>query len=172
MLDLYLDPRDWEPLVERLKRQGRIERLEGWRKRRDGEPIYIVENLVGHVNDRGELYEIKGYVFDDTERKRAEQGLRESEQRLKLAQRAAQIGVFDWDIANDKSIWTKEFCTIFGMTPEDADHPSEAWQRIVLPEERVRVEQEFWAAAAERRPEFATEYRILRPGGASAGSST
>ena len=76
ILDLYLDPREREPLLERLKREGKIDRFEGWRKRRDGEPIYIVENLVGHVNDRGELHEIKGYIFDDTERKRAEQALR------------------------------------------------------------------------------------------------
>ena len=91
--------------------------------------------------------------------------LRESERRLKLAQQAAGIGVFDWDLTSDRSIWTEEFCTIFGLSPEDCDHPTEAWQRIVPPEERARVEQEFWAAVAERRPDFATEYRILRPGG-------
>ena len=65
VLDLYVDPGEREPLLERLKQQGKIERLEVWRKRRDGKPIYIVENLVGHFNERGELYEIQGYLFDD-----------------------------------------------------------------------------------------------------------
>ncbi len=93
ILDLYLDPRDRAPLLARLRQQQRIERLEVWRKRRDGARIYIVENLVGHFNELGELYEIKGYIFDDTERKRAEEALRELNATLedKVAQRTAEL---------------------------------------------------------------------------------
>jgi PAS domain S-box-containing protein len=93
MLDLYLDPQQRELLVARLRQEKRIERLEVWRKRREGESIYIVENLVGHFNERGELYEVKGYVFDDTERKRAEEALRELNTTLesKVAQRTAEL---------------------------------------------------------------------------------
>jgi PAS domain S-box-containing protein len=67
--DLYLDPGEREPLLERLRQQRKIERFEVWRKQRDGKRVYIVENLVGHFNERGELYEVLGYLFDDTERK-------------------------------------------------------------------------------------------------------
>jgi PAS domain S-box-containing protein len=70
ILDLYLDPRERQSLLERLKEEGKIERLEVWRKRRDGEPIHIVENLVGGFNEQGELYEIKGCLFEDTDRTR------------------------------------------------------------------------------------------------------
>ena len=44
-----------KPLVERLRQERKIERFEVWRKRRDGEPIYIVENLVGHFDDQGRI---------------------------------------------------------------------------------------------------------------------
>ena len=74
LLDLYVDRGEREPLLDRLKQQRKIERWEAWRKRRDGQPIYVVENLIGHFNDRGELCEIQGYLFDDTgasERKRS-----------------------------------------------------------------------------------------------------
>ncbi len=93
ILDLYPDPGEREPLVERLKQEGKIGRLEVWRKRRDGEPIHIVENLVGHFNDQGELYEIKGYMFEDTKRKRAEEALRELTATLesKVAQRTQEL---------------------------------------------------------------------------------
>ncbi len=84
ILDLYPDPGERESLLERLKQEGKIGRLEVWRKRRDGEPIHIVENLVGHFNDQGQLYEIKGYLFEDTDRKRAEEALREARDELEI----------------------------------------------------------------------------------------
>ena len=77
ILDLYPDPGERGPLLERLRQERKIDRLAVWRKRRDGEPVHIVENLVGHFNDQGELYEIKGYVSEDTERQRAERALGE-----------------------------------------------------------------------------------------------
>ena len=77
MLELYVDPRERQPLLETLRQQGKIEAFGASRKRRDGQPIHIVENLVGYFNDRGELFEVQGYVVDDTERRRAEEALRE-----------------------------------------------------------------------------------------------
>ncbi len=83
LLELYTDASEQDSLVETLRQQGKIERLEAWRKRRDGGLIYVVENLVGNFNDQGELYEIRGYVFDDTDRKQAEEALRESEAKFR-----------------------------------------------------------------------------------------
>jgi PAS domain S-box-containing protein len=77
IVDLYLDPRERQPLLERLQQEGKLERLEVWRRRRDGEPIYIVENVVGRFDEQGRLSAIKGYLFEDTQRKRAEEALRE-----------------------------------------------------------------------------------------------
>jgi PAS domain S-box-containing protein len=80
MFNLYVQPEEQDSILEALKRQGKLQGYEAWRKRRDGEPIHVVENLVGHFTDRGELYEIQGYIFDDTERKRAEEALLESKE--------------------------------------------------------------------------------------------
>lgn len=81
--ELYPDSKEREDLVRQVRQHGKVERFEAWRKRRDGAPIHVVQNLVGHFNEVGELYEIKGYIFDDTERQRAEDGLRKSEQRYR-----------------------------------------------------------------------------------------
>jgi PAS domain S-box-containing protein len=80
-LDLCVDLSERESMLESLKQQGKICRYEAWRKRRDGEPIYVVENIVGHFSDRGELFEMQGYIFDDTERKKAEIELQEAHDR-------------------------------------------------------------------------------------------
>jgi PAS domain S-box-containing protein len=93
IVDLYLDPRERRPLLERLKKEGKIERLEVWRKRRDGEPIYVVENIVGQFDEQGRLYEIRAYLFEDTQRKRAEDALRELTATLesKVARRTEEL---------------------------------------------------------------------------------
>ncbi len=93
IVDLYLDRGEREPLLERLKKERKIGHMEVWRKRRNGERIHVVENLVGHFDEQGELGEIKGYLFEDTERKRAEEALRELTATLesKVAQRTAEV---------------------------------------------------------------------------------
>lgn len=84
ILELYVDPSERPTLLDALKRHGKIEGYEAWRKRRNGDPIHVVENLVGHFNSQGELFEYQGYIFDDTERKKTAQALRKSEERFRL----------------------------------------------------------------------------------------
>ena len=54
---------------------------------------------------------IDGTCVDVTDRRRAEE-------RLAEAQRLAQIGSFDWDIARDEITWSREMYRIFGEDPE------------------------------------------------------
>jgi PAS domain S-box-containing protein len=84
IVDLYLDPAERAPLLERLRQEKRIDRFEVWRRRRDGTPIHIVENLVGQFDEHGRLHEIKGYLFEDTQRKRTEEQLAQSERHHRL----------------------------------------------------------------------------------------
>ncbi len=97
---LKANSRDWLELLERLKSEGRVEGREVSHRRRDGRIIHVVENVVAFFDADGRLTRIQGYVFDDTERKRAEEELRQAkadlEQRVEnrtaeLAQRAAQL---------------------------------------------------------------------------------
>jgi len=83
ILDLYEDPGDREALLLRLRQEGKIENQGRTRKRRDGTRIHVVENLVGRFDAGGELIEIQAYTYDDSERKRVEDALRESEERFR-----------------------------------------------------------------------------------------
>jgi two-component system cell cycle sensor histidine kinase/response regulator CckA len=76
---LFPDPERSKPLLALLKREGRLEHLETELRRRDGAAIYVVQNAVGTFDDRGNLVEIKGYMFDITERRRLEDQLLQSQ---------------------------------------------------------------------------------------------
>jgi PAS domain S-box-containing protein len=93
MPELYLDPGEQDSILAALRAQGKLAYYETWRKRRDGTPIHVVENLVGHFNDQGEVYEIQGYIFDDTDRKQAEEALRELNATLesRVAERTEEL---------------------------------------------------------------------------------
>ena len=76
--DLYEDPGDRDWLLARIRRERKVENEGRTRKRRDGTRIHVVENVVGHFGADGELIETQGYIYDDSERKRAEDALQEN----------------------------------------------------------------------------------------------
>jgi PAS domain-containing protein len=54
-------------------------------------------------------------IRDITERKHAEDSLRQSESSLAKAQRMAHLGNWDWDIQNNELFWSDEIYRIFGV---------------------------------------------------------
>mgnify|MGYP005832071645 CR=1 FL=1 len=83
ILELYEGPGDRELLLASLQKEGKIENQGRTRKRRDGTRIHVVENMVGRFDADGGLIEIQAYTYDDSERKRVEDALRESEERFR-----------------------------------------------------------------------------------------
>ena len=73
------NPGDRETTIQRLRKHKKLEHEEAELRRKDGKPVYVVESLYGTFDDQGTLLEIKGYIFDDTNRKRLEQQLRQSQ---------------------------------------------------------------------------------------------
>ncbi|MGE5295612.1 MAG: PAS domain S-box protein, partial [Solirubrobacterales bacterium] len=73
---------DWMMLMAAVREQGRVRRYEGRHRSFDGRDIYVVANVIGRFNEAGELTGVRGYVFDDTDRKLAEMVLHEANARL------------------------------------------------------------------------------------------
>ena len=64
------NPTDWINTIAQLKKERKIKGHQSKHIRQDGTIIHVIANLVGIFNDSDELIQIKGYVFDDTERKK------------------------------------------------------------------------------------------------------
>ena len=91
----------------------------------------------------------------EVERKRVEQALRVSEDRLRLSYLAAGIGVWEWCIATNEVYWSKEYREIYGL---DATAPPsfEAGIGVVVDEDRAAIEAAITLAIQDR-----IEYRSI-----------
>ncbi len=161
---LYFDQVERPILLARLKREGKIEHYQCVRRRKDGVLIHVIENKVATLNAAGEIVEIKGYIYDDSERKQAEEALQEKETRLRLAVQSGPIGIWDWDIVNNKLVWEESMYTLYGIRAEDFGGAYDAWSRTVHPDDLQYAENEIQAALRGER-EYAPEFRIVRPDG-------
>ncbi|HEX9081524.1 MAG TPA: PAS domain-containing protein, partial [Holophagaceae bacterium] len=101
---------------------------------------------------------------DITERRLAEADLQQAEERLRLATQAGRIGVWDWDVVQDRLFWDDSMYSLYGLRSEDFSGAYEAWAKSLLPEDRAYAEAETQAALQDGH-EYRLEFRIVRPGG-------
>ena len=102
-----------------------------------------------------------GIVHDVTERKRLEESLRESEERLRLAMSSGNVGFWDWDLKSGRITWARELAGIYGL-----DHAGsyEAFSSRVHPPDLAAIESERDAAIRNHKP-WDLEFRINLPSG-------
>jgi PAS domain S-box-containing protein len=113
---------------------------------------------------QGNLLSMIGTIRDITPTRQAEDALRLSDERLKLAVRAAGIGIWDWDIVENRLIWDESMFSLYGVRAEDFGGAYEAWVSTLHPDDRESATEDS-RAALEGGRELASCFRIVRPDG-------
>ena len=94
----------------------------------------------------------------------AQEALRESELRLRLAVEAGAMGIWDWDLRSGHVHWTDQLGRLFGLKPGEFDGRNESFYRRVHPEDHAGLEASI-AAARDRRIPHQHEFRVVWPDG-------
>ena len=132
-------------------------------QRADGSTIEAIVSVAIAHGERGEPLGI-AQVQDITRLRASEQELRASRKQLQEAERIADIGSWEWDVASDRTSWSPGLFRIYGLSPEEFDPTLGGGQRRVYPPDRAMV-AETLERALEERSGFSIEYRALRADG-------
>ncbi len=115
--------------------------------------------------DDGSVRGLIGIALDLTDRRRAEEALRLSDERFVLLGRATNDMAWDWDLETD-SMWRNEnLYTIFGYTADDMEPAGAWWELHIHPDERERVVKGLREAIARGDRFWSAEYRWQRKDG-------
>jgi PAS domain S-box-containing protein len=92
----------------------------------------------------------------------AHRGVRENEERLRLAMDVAQMAAWEWDLDANQVTWSTDPETLFGF-PAGSFGPDLRVTRALHPEDKPRVDDSLAAALAHGL--YECEYRVVRPSG-------
>ena len=156
-LNIWHDPIDRECLVKNLMTEGFVKNFESRFRGKNGQvKTALMSARVLELNQEKVILSI---TRDITERKRAEEALQDSEQRLTLALAAANEGLFDINVQTGDCIVSPEYARMLGYDPAEFHETNAAWRERLHPEEREAVCRIFEDYVAGRRDEYHVEYR-------------
>ncbi len=124
---------------------------------RDGHRFQALITNVPIVVD-GQITGVYGIARDITQRKHAEDHLRTTQERMRLASQMARLGSWEIDVQGDRVSWSEEVCAIFGLPPGTMPRRGDGL-RHYAPEYRERAHALFDACARDGTP-FDEELQI------------
>jgi len=139
--------------------------LEYCRTGPDGVVRYISISGVPVFDEEGRFKGYEGVGLNITERKRIEQDLRDRQEILDVAQKAARAVAFEWGTGTGEgqNRSSPDLEAMYGLPPGSYDGTCDSWKKLVFPEDFPVVN-----AAIERAAEtgdLAAEYRVVHPDG-------
>ena len=164
---LMVHPEDRERMQtedETPARPGEVITTEYRVVHRDGHTVWVRnESVVVEDDETGARY-WQGFMLDITEAKKAEEALRESEERYRLVARATDETIWDSDILADEQTWNGAVESMFGYPPEQRTSTS-WWKEHIHPGDRERILASVDAVLEGGGEVWSGEYRFRRADG-------
>ncbi len=130
----------------------------------DGSYANFEECGRAEFDTRGRLVRLWGMAANVTRRSHAEEALRQSEERLRLAIDAAELGTWDYNLATGQLRWNDRQLALMGTTADAFSGTDSDFYERVHPDDRDGVYQAVQRSYREN-VDFREEFRIVRPDG-------
>lgn len=113
-------------------------------------------------DETGKPARMLGGNVDITERKLAEEALRDSLERFQILARATNDAVWDWDLVADTVWWNEGFQSLFGYAPQEIEPGPESWSNRIHPEDIDLALKTIHSAIDGDQQSWSCEYRFRR----------
>ena len=131
---------------------------------RDGRIVWIRDEAVGVRDESGQLLYRQGICLDITAAREAEAALATSEERLRVAMNAAQIGIWDWNLQTGELVWSERVKELHGLTDDAFDSTYAVFATTVHPDDLPVVEERV-ARSLAAGTDYEVEYRVRTAAG-------
>ncbi len=152
------------PVILLSARAGEESRIEGLHAGADDYLVkpFTARELLARIATHVRMAKLRGEVTERESHLRVEAEL--ERHRLTLAQQAAGIGIFEWDIETNVNRWTPELEAMYGLAPGTFGGTQQAWEALVHPEDRAEAIHRMELSLQTCAP-VQSEWRVIWPDG-------
>jgi PAS domain S-box-containing protein len=162
-IGLFKDIVENKEAFQKLKKEG-YTRYDNLPLKTKSNQSFWVE-FVSNVYEVGEAQVIQCNIRDISERKKAEQAIRESNERFELVISATNDVIWDWDIETNKIKWNTNYYWHFGYNENTTAPDLSSWQDKIHPSDKIRVISGIRKSIANKQSSWQDEYRFVKSNG-------
>jgi len=164
MSDFYSDINERATFISQIKKHGAVSDYEIILKNRDGSQVPCSVSSKICFDAQGRPEKIIGSIRNITDRKQAEEILRESESSLQDAQEIAKMGSWEWDMVTQITKWSDNYFAIHGIKPAGVEPSFELFRSRINPDD-VHILDEIHANVIKDKTPSSFELRLIQPDG-------
>jgi PAS domain S-box-containing protein len=154
------------PMAAALRDGSSVRNQEVIIGRPDGSRVWVAVNIDPLRDAGGRITGAINVFTDISVRKHAEESLRQSNERFRLAAQAAGVGTYSRSFQTGEDYWSPEFLAIHGFGPGDPLPLRDGIPAVVHPVDHQRVVAEVRSCLdSTHKPEFNCKHRIILPDG-------
>lgn len=131
----------------------------------NGEKRHLLGSALPLFDETGAVCGCVGASLDITDRKRAEESLRDKQQQLRLVLRDANIGLWNWDLKTDKVDYSREWKTQLGYKESEIGDPLDEWLKRLHPDDLGPTLRKHRQFIEDPWPNFEVEFRLRHKNG-------